>query len=366
MASAVHDKSEQDLSFREVLQSCTTPGVVAVNDHRRITALNAAAETLTGLRAGDVLNRPLEALPAPLARLVQEALNRSRSVPEAEIQLPAGSKAARPVQVSAALTRGAGGKVNGVVAVLTDLTLLQRLEQSVRQYDRLASIGTLAASMAHEIKNALVGVRTFLDLLLQQNKDAELADLVSREFRRIDSIVSQMLKCAGPGKPRQAPVRMHEVLDQSLRLVQYQMEGKNIRLERSFAAPNDLVRGNHYQLEQAFLNLLFNAIDATGPDGRVTLATDIVPPGSPAHALPGSKQHPLLRVSLRDTGQGIPPEQLARLFEPFFTTKPQGTGLGLPITRRIIQEHHGAIAVESQPNQGTTFSILFPALPPAA
>jgi signal transduction histidine kinase len=216
--------------------------------------------------------------------------------------------------------------------------------------------------MAHEIKNALVAVKTFVDLLLKQNQEAELAALASREIRRIDSIVSQMLRFAGPAKPTFAPVRLHDILEHALRLIQYQLEGKRISLRRQFAAAPDWVRGDHYQLEQAFINLFFNAIEAMAPNGQLTVATDLVSPSSPAHTLPDYKSQPLLRVAIRDTGIGIPPENLNRLFDTFFTTKPNGTGLGLPITRRIIQEHKGAITVESELNRGSTFSVLFPAL----
>jgi signal transduction histidine kinase len=247
------------------------------------------------------------------------------------------------------------------VAVISDLSSRQNVEEHMRRFDRLASIGTLSASMAHEIKNALVAVKTFVDLLLKENKEAELAGIVSREMRRIDSIVSQMLRFAGPAKPTFAPVRMHELLDRTLQLVQFQLEGKKISLLRFFRASSDWVRGDNYQLEQAFINLLFNALEAMGPNGTLTVSTEILPPD----AAPGQNKAPLLAVRVNDTGTGIPPENIGKLFDPFFTTKPNGTGLGLSISRRIVQEHGGTLAVESEPNQGTTFTVSLPASPRA-
>jgi len=240
--------------------------------------------------------------------------------------------------------------------VLNDLSAARNLESSMRRLDRLASIGTLSASMAHEIKNALVAVRTFIDLLIQQNKDAELASTVGREITRIDSIVSQMLRFAGPAQPTFSILHLHEVVEHSLRLVEHQLAGKNIRLRKSLAASPDLLRGDSYQLEQVLLNLFFNAIQAMGPDDELSVSTELVLPPQPSPR-PEDAQ---LRLRVQDTGLGIPPENIPRLFDPFFTTKKKGIGLGLSITRRIIQEHSGTIGVESVLNQGTTFTLFLP------
>jgi two-component system nitrogen regulation sensor histidine kinase GlnL len=253
------------------------------------------------------------------------------------------------------------GRIIEVVVVLHDLSALQRLEQNMRRLERLASIGTLSASMAHEIKNALVAVKTFVDLLLEKGDDAELAQTVSREMRRIDSMVGQMLKFAGPARSAFATVRVHDVLNHSLRMVQPQMDGKLIALDRRFNASPDTIKGDECQLEQAFLNLLLNALEAMGSNGALSVNTEIVParqvPDVPAEFR--AAQH--IRVAIQDTGVGISPENMARLFEPFFSTKQNGTGLGLAICQRIVQEHHGAITAVSEPNQGTTFSVFLPA-----
>jgi signal transduction histidine kinase len=238
---------------------------------------------------------------------------------------------------------------------LNDVTPAGHLDQNLRKLDRLASIGTLSASMAHEIKNAMVAVKTFVDLLIKKNQDISLAEIVSREMHRIDSIVSQMLRFAGPARPTFAVIHLHPIIEQSLNLVRHRLEGRRINLTASLRAAPDRLRGDAYQLEQAFINLFFNALDAIGAHGELNVATELVPPGGPENP-----HAPVLRVTIRDTGIGIPPENLERLFDPFFTTKPHGTGLGLPITRRIVQEHRGVITVASELNNGTTFTLLLP------
>jgi signal transduction histidine kinase len=144
-------------------------------------------------------------------------------------------------------------------------------------------------------------------------------------------------------------------------MVQHQLDGKLISINRSFNATPDAVQGDDCQLEQVFVNLFLNAIEATGDNGTLTVATEFLskPPENPATPQPPDQPH--VRVTVADTGVGIEPQHLDRMFEPFFTTKTHGTGLGLPITRRIVQEHNGLITVQSEPKKGTTFSILLPA-----
>jgi signal transduction histidine kinase len=215
--------------------------------------------------------------------------------------------------------------------------------------------------MAHEVRNALVAGKTFIDLLLEKNQDAELATLVRREMGRIDRIVGQMLKFASPAKPSFSPIHLHEALNQCVRLLEPQLRSKAINLNRSYAAVPDLISGDEFQLQQAFVNLLLNAVEAMGPEGKLSLSTDLCSAPAPLD----QPTPPRVRITIADSGIGIPAENMSRLFEPFFTTKPNGTGLGLPITRRIIQEHSGEISVASDGAQGASFNIVLPSLQPA-
>jgi signal transduction histidine kinase len=246
----------------------------------------------------------------------------------------------------------AAGGGGGLILVLHDLTAAQQLEVKLQRLDRLANLGTLAAGLAHEVKNAIVAVRTFVDLLLERNEGAELAEIVRREMKRIDGIVSQMLRVAELPKPEFVPVAVHEALKYSLQLVQPQLTEKTITLQTAFGAAADVVAGDVGQLEQAFLNLLLNAAEAMGPDGVLTVTTDVV--------AAAGRQPAQFRVAIQDTGAGIALEHQAQLFAPFFTTKKHGTGLGLPITRRIIEGHRGGISVTSELNRGTTFVVVLP------
>jgi signal transduction histidine kinase len=254
------------------------------------------------------------------------------------------------------------------IIVLNNVTPARSLESVMRLLDRWASIGTLSASMAHELKNAMVAVKTFTDVLLKKNQDAELARLVGREIKRIDSIVSQMMRFSGPAKPTFSAIHVHDVLEQALALIKHRLEAKQVQLIKSFKASRDVVKGDAYQLEQTFINLFSNAVEAMGPEGELHVHTHVLEGAFvvPETTLPTQS---LIQVDVRDTGVGVPSENLQRLFEPFFTTKVNGTGLGLAITRRIIEEHRGKIAVESALNDGTVFNVTLPLLdrlPPGA
>lgn len=346
------DESTGDLSYHSILRESFACAVIALDSQRKVTAFSPEAERLMDLSAAAVLGQSAEKLPAALVRIVADIFTTGEAIADRHVKLPSARDEGRTVSVHTVVTADAKGGLAGLILILRDLTTARQLELNLRRLDRLANIGTLSASMAHEVKNAIVAVRTFVDLLLEKNQDAELAEIVAREMRRIDAIISQMLRVAGPAKPNIAPIRMHPALEHSLRMVQHQLNEKLITLQKTFNASSDLVAGDLYQMEQAFMNLLLNAVEAMGTNGELTVITDIIEPagGHPAQ----------FRLTIKDTGVGIASENMGRLFETFFTTKKQGTGLGLPITRRIIEEHHGVISVASEPDKGATFVVLLP------
>ena len=361
-----HDSGRSKLgqegsSFANALRDCLVCGISFVSGGRQTALLTREAAQILGLGPGQTLNGPLELLPQPLRVIVQEALSAGEPITDREVQTNVAGQGAHTLRVSAIPVR-ASDRDPGVVLVFNNLTLAQQLEQRIQQLDRLATAGTLAAGMAHEIKNALVAGRTFVDLLLEKNQDAELVEVVRRELARIEAIVNRMLKFSSPSRPAFCAVSLHEILDHSLRLVMDQLNSKLISLDRCFEAKPDLVHGDDYELQQAFVNLLLNALEATGPNGMIRVATEIVPANGTPDTGAESAPRSWLRITIKDTGEGVAPENLDRLFEPFFTTKPGGTGLGLAITRRIIHEHCGTIGAESRPGEGTSFQILLPLL----
>jgi len=348
----------ESLNLAPALRDCLSPGIIIVNQQGRILACTPEAIQLLGLSKENPTQ--LSRLPISLQTIIRAVLVAPESIATQDLLLPRDGRQNRDVHVTVRSLPADAGSFQALIT-LSDITGFRQIEQTVTRLDRLATIGTLSASMAHEIKNALVAVKTFVDLLLEKNKDAELATIVGRELNRVNSIVRQLLKFGSPAGPTRSTVRLHDVLEHSLRMVQHQLDGKLISINRSFNAAPDAVQGDDCQLEQVFVNLFLNAIEATGDNGTLTVATELLPLTPPEFELPRPIDQPHVRIIVADTGIGIEPDHLDRMFEPFFTTKTNGTGLGLPITRRIVQEHNGLITVQSEPNKGTTFSILLPA-----
>jgi signal transduction histidine kinase len=331
-----------------LLQECLDCGVMVVGARERITACTAEAAGYLHAEVAQLENASINSLPAPLPELIRVAARSGKSVTnrEVEIQTPRGVAAVLRASFLPVKTRAS----SQVVVVLSNLASAPVFERNLRRLDRLASLGTLSASMAHEIKNGMVAVQTFVDLLAQKNQDAELAGLAGRELRRINTIVTQMLRFAAPKAATFSTVPAHELLDHSLRMLQHQIGAKMISLRRNYQAAPDTVHGDDAQLQQVCMNLLLNAIEAMGTNGVLTVATEIAESGG----------RRLLKIHIQDTGVGVAQENLGRLFEPFFTTKKHGTGLGLAISKSVALEHHGAIEVRSEIAKGSTFTLTLP------
>jgi len=245
----------------------------------------------------------------------------------------------------------------------------KRLQEQLRRSERLATLGELAASVAHEINNPLDGLQSCVRILRRSLDDptraGQMLDLIDSGLARIDLIVRRLLTLARQNAVRPVRTRLGEVLDSALKAMAGQLESRRIEVRRRFETADDLVLGDPALLEQVFVNLLTNASDAMEAEGGVL--TLVLRREEESGEAPGSCG-PVLVVEVQDTGPGIPPDILPRIFEPFYTTKTdgRGTGLGLPIAARIIDAHRGSITVRTTEPRGTVFCVRIPALVSAA
>ncbi len=351
--------------YNETLLQNLTTGVVAADRSGLITVFNREVEQVTGLTASELLGREISNLPEMLRNILGETIGTGERHENREIVLRTGDKI-MVLRASSSIFHGQDGEPLGALMVLTDITALKRLEMQIRRSDRLASLGTLSAGMAHEIKNPLVSIKTFAQLLPERYQDSDFREtffsLIGHEVDRIDSLVNQLLRFARPAKPLLKPMHVHDVLERALLLVGHRLYQKDIKLTRSWQADVDTIRADADQIEQVFLNFFINALDAMKPGGSLTVATEIGSTETWPTALPGDSEdvREILRVSVEDDGAGIKPEDVAHVFDPFFTTKDYGTGLGLSVVHGIVQEHGGQIEVESELDRGTSFHILLP------
>ena len=355
--------------YNETLLENLTSGVIAAGTDERVTVFNNEAGQITGLNAQEIVD--LAALPLELAEPLITTLRTGESQENREIALRVGTGDVI-IRASTSIFHGQDRQVLGALMVLTNITAIKRLELQIRRSDRLASLGTLSAGMAHEIKNPLVSLKTFAQLLPERYQDSDFRDtfsnLIGHEIDRIDSLVNQLLRFARPAKPILKPLHAHEILEKALTLVGHRLYQKDIKLNRSWRADTDTIHGDADQLEQVFLNFFLNAMDAMKTHGELSVKTEIRSDEQWVSALTymngessgNSEAREAFRITIRDSGEGIRSEDIPHVFDPFFTTKDYGTGLGLSVVHGIIQEHGGQIEVESELEKGTAFHILLP------
>jgi two-component system sensor histidine kinase PilS (NtrC family) len=363
---------EQLRTLNQHILSSLQSGLLSHTFDGRVIYFNQAAERITGLRADDVLfhdvrrvfgRLPMQspersADPSPVdtpSRDTGAALSRWEEV----FERPDGQT--RILGMSRSPLVDPDGTQHGAVIVFQDLTPLRQLEQQIRRSEKFAAIGKMAAGIAHEIRNPLASISGSIQMLQRtQAMDAtnkRLMDIVTREIDRLNALITDFLKFARPAPPELARVRLAQLLQEVVEVFRYmqtQSEGGprydvDVQIGESIEVVVD-----PRQIKQVLWNLLNNAVEAMPQGGLVQVSgTAVGPAGAPDE---------VVELKISDPGVGIPAEHLGRIFDPFFTTKSKGSGLGLALVHRIVEEHGGQIDVTSEPDRGTTFTLRLPSV----
>ena len=309
---------------------------------------------ITGI-IGTHYREAFAATPAIVA-LIDDALSQGRTRRGCETTVPInGASVALVASSSVLLDRNQ--QPLGVAVTFEDVTELRELQRQVHEAAKLAAVGELSAGLAHEVRNPLGAIKACSQFLEDRVPGDEslrrFTRILVREVDRLDQLVERLLGFARPRESDMQYVDIHEVLDRMVALVGLKARQARVEVVRRYQPDLPRVFADPEKLQQAFLNIMLNAIDAMPQGGVLAVATAAC--GGPESAA-GSR----VRIDFRDTGVGIPPDQLDKVFMPFFTTRERGTGLGLAIARRVMSEHGGEITVESQPGVGTAFSIFLP------
>ena len=315
-------------------------GVAAVGAKGRITLFNRAAETLAGISAEELQGKPVAHLPGPLARLLEAAAGGGSSS-QVEITLPDASGQMVPLMCSTSPLVGPRGIPLGAVAVFSDLSRLKELEQEKRRAERLASLEAIASGMVHEIRNPLVSLKAFTQLLPTRFDDPEfrarLVRVADREISRIDELLGRFRTLASAPAQPMGLVDLLDPLQSALELLLPEREARGVQLRRVGIEPVPKIVGNDSLLEQLFHNLCLNAIEAMAAGGELTVrVADLCEAG-------GST----LLVEISDTGCGIPDHLLDNIFNPFVTTKSRGSGLGLAICSSVADAHRAILSARN-------------------
>jgi two-component system sensor histidine kinase AtoS len=365
------DELEDVKRYTENILASLTNGIVTVDLDGRVVTLNPAAEMQTGFFAGEVTGHyctELFAQTPEIGEMLMETLASHAPVAGVALGLKRRSGASLAVEVSTAPLKGGEGKDLGVVAVMRDLTLVRELEGQLRRSDRLAALGSLAAGLAHEIKNPLTSVLTFSRHVARRFDDPHFRDrfqrVVPRELERINGILERLLELARPVPATFTRIRLAVLVDRAVELFANEIESQQVQVTRDYARDLPPVAADEESLYRAVINLVGNALDAMTDGGRLGLhvgwATSTEGLRPPRSGFVGRQ----VVLEVTDTGTGIRAEDAERLFNPFFTTKERGTGLGLAVTHKIVEDHGGVIDFHSVAGVGTTFRIVLPLTPP--
>jgi two-component system sensor histidine kinase HydH len=327
-------------------------GLLALDHQGKIAAFNNGAESILQLSAPQVLGQEADRIIPP--QLLDE-INQSKNqadVIEKEIECKTADGKIVPLEIGASSLKDEKDVFLGNVLLFKDLTEVRALRREVARSQRLASVGRLAAGVAHEIRNPLSSIKGFATYFKERYPDRpddqQTADIMIQEVDRLNRVVGQLLEFARPISIKRQPISLQTLLKDSIRLIEDRAAEKNISILTRNDAGIDAVWGDPDRINQILLNLYLNAIDSmqNGGELRVQLSSE------------GDSQEICIKVS--DTGCGINPEHLSKVFDPYFTTKSTGTGLGLAIAHNIVETMDGRIKVESHKKRGTTFTVTLP------
>ncbi len=352
-----------DRFFRELVWSLRN-GVLAITRDGRVAVFNDIAyRTLDLEPSPDDLGRPYSEVLAhnhDVARILDGAFKLTHLPNRVELRLPS----AKVIGYTLSLVHDAEQRTVGAVLFFKDLTRVEQLEERERLRDRLAALGEMAATIAHEVKNPLAGIEVMAGVLKRQLTSADeqqiLADIIT-EAKIANAIVQEVLEFVRPIQLQVEHISLAQVLRDAVGMAESQIALGGTRVD--LTVPDGLpdLQGDPHQLRQLFTNLLINAFEALGGRGRVDvrswlgtaedLCTSVGEPSEPSRPL---------MVEVTDNGPGVPAEVTDKIFSPFFTTKPRGSGLGLAIVRKIVDAHDGRIDMETPPAGGTCFRVALP------
>jgi PAS domain S-box-containing protein len=332
-----------------------SPSAIIVNRGNRVIFINDAGLRLFGaVKAEEILGKS----PFDLCHPESHALVRDRihqlieggiTVPLVEVKIVALDGTVIDVEVSAASFTDEEGPA--ILVTMRDISERKRLEEQLRKTERIAELATLASGMAHEIgtpMNVILGRAEYLMDRVKEEPVKKGLQTIVEQVERITKVMNQLLAFARRKSPERGPLDLKDIVENSVEMFEERLAKSRVRVETHIDEHCPKAQADNDQMNQVLINLIMNAIHAM-PDGG-TLRIGLAP------------AQDMVRLTITDTGHGIPSEALKKIFEPFFTTKEfgKGTGLGLTVVKGIIEEHQGSIAVQSEPEKGTTFTILLP------
>ena len=341
---------------------CYTGGLLILDEQGRVEAANSAAEKILGESGPTLISSSITEVLArhegteAFREIIERAMQRGEYVSSREISIRLRGEKDYPFMITTSPLRDVGGRRPGVVVNFRDLSEIKSFYRQMARADRLAAVGTLAAGVAHEIRNPLGSIKGLAQLLSEDSAadgdTRRYVDVIIREVDRLDRVVNQLLTFAQTEQHETRLWNVNRLLREALEMAQWQAGGENtarVTVREKYGEVPALPL-HAESVNRAFLNLFINAFEACAKGGEIVLGSRLEP---------GNGSLGTVVVTIENTGEPVAPENIEKIFEPFFSTKPSGTGLGLPIVYQIITSHGGTIDVDSRGGR-TVFSLRFP------
>ncbi|MFZ5590228.1 MAG: two-component system sensor histidine kinase AtoS [Bacillota bacterium] len=335
--------------YNETMLAAIDDGIVVVNNAGQVMIANKAASTMFALpeETAGVNYKDLLPPDSPFSSLIERTLAEGRSRQDVQVDWRDQQHGTRHFLVSTAVLVEPQGHSIGAVLSCREVTEYRRLQENVQRQERLAALGKLVAGVAHEIRNPLTSINCYIQHWQDHHQPSPRAlATVQREINRLDNIVDQLLYFTKPAEAQFVSYDLNALVQNVLAFFQEVYHGK-FNLVTRLASQLPVVWLDPEQIERVLGNIIFNALQAIAEGGNITVTT-------------GRAGEQMVFVSIADDGCGIAREHLPRLFDPFYTTRPKGTGLGLAIAHEIVKAHGGRIEVQSEPGEGTCFTIYLP------
>jgi two-component system, NtrC family, sensor histidine kinase HydH len=327
-------------------------GLIATDENGKIAYFNQEAESILHISNQRVMGKnPGQVLPEKFWAYSRD-LTENESEIERDISFSLDGERTVSLEFNVSSLKGDSGEFLGDIVLFRDLTEINNLKMEIEKNQRLASLGNLAAGVAHEIRNPLSSIKGFATYFKERYKDIpddkKTAEIMVQEVERLNRVISQLLEFASPVKIHKKSVSMVTLIQHSLKMIEGHAREKNIEIKTDLDHHTKNLYIDPDKINQVFLNIYLNAIEAMENNGTLYVR------------LTEDKKNNMAKVEISDTGKGIIKEDLTHIFDPYFTTKQSGTGLGLAIVHKIIESHKGEIRVESERGSGTTVTILLP------
>jgi two-component system sensor histidine kinase HydH len=341
-------------AFSDTVVENIPVGLIAVDDQLRIAAFNYEAESVLQQSYRNVIGKDAgRMLPRELYALLQDSEIQD-GILEREIECIVKDGRVIPLEIGASSLEDENGTFLGYVLLFKDLSEVRSMRREIERSRRLASVGRLAAGLAHEIRNPLSSIKGFATYFKERYRDIpddrQTADIMIQEVDRLNRVVSQLLEFARPVSVAPKPTSLKNLVADSIKLIERQARANQITIKTSNSSEVDKVSIDPDRVNQVLLNLYLNAIESMGAGGELGIAVS------------KKKEIPAIEIRVSDSGCGIQKQDLSRIFDPYFTTKSSGTGLGLAIAHNIMEAIGGTIKVKSAPGKGTTFTLVLPTL----